>query len=51
VKTYVVERVLTLVAFNAAVLAPNYTAVLGVMGSTMAGVFIIKLYYTAITTK
>lgn len=50
-KLYVLERALTFIAFNASVLAPDFTMLLGLMGSTMAAVFVIKLYYTAVTTK
>lgn len=35
----------------AAVLAGDQVSLLGLMGSTMAAVFVIKLYYTAVTTK
>lgn len=50
-KLYVAERILILIAFNASVLSPDHKTLLGIMGSTMAAVFLIKLYYTAITTK
>lgn len=32
-------------------LSPDHLTLLGLMGSTMAAVFVIKLYYTAVTTK
>lgn len=50
-KLYVLERVLVFIAFNAAVLSQDANMLLGLAGSMMAGVFLIKLYYTAVTTK
>lgn len=51
VKLYVLERALILIAFNSAVLTSDKMSLLGLVGSTMAVLFCIKLYYTAITTK
>lgn len=50
-KLYIAERALTLISFMAAILSPNATTLLGLMGTTMALIFCIKIYYTAITTK
>jgi hypothetical protein len=50
-KAYVAERMLIFIAFNASIFSTSYTTLLGLMGTTMALLFGIKLYYTAITTK
>lgn len=50
-KLYVAERALTLIALNASALSPDYVTLLGLMSSTIATIFLIKLYYTGITTK
>jgi hypothetical protein len=51
IKTYAIERILVLMAVNGSIFAPNATSTLGVVGVSMGLVFIIKLYYTAITVK
>lgn len=51
IKTYVAERLLIIIAFNASVFSGSSTTLLGLMGGTMAILFAIKLYYTAKTTK
>lgn len=48
---YVVERVLTFIAINVCVLVSDYLILLIVAGFCMGGIFMIKLYYTAITMK
>ena len=50
-KLYVIERVMVFIAFNTAALAQDANTILGLAGSMMGGVFLIKLYYTAVTTK
>lgn len=45
------ERVLTLVAINTSILATNSLMLLVVAGACMAGIFFIKIYYTATTMK
>lgn len=51
VKVYVVEKILTLIALNTAIFATESLSLLVVAGLCMAGIFIIKLYYTGTTMK
>ena len=45
------EKVLTLIALNTAIFATESLSLLVVAGLCMAGIFIIKLYYTGTTMK
>jgi hypothetical protein len=50
-KTYIVERLLILIALNTAVFAPSASSLLAVAGIALSLLFAIKLYYTVITVK
>lgn len=50
-KTYVLERLLTVIALNAAIFATGYESLLGLLGASVGFIFFIKIYYTVITVK
>lgn len=51
VKAYVFERILIMIALNASIFATTSISLLVVAGIAVAGIFIIKIYYTIITVK
>lgn len=50
-KTYVLERVLIVVALNGSIFADTSISLLGLAGVGMGGILLIKIYYTVITVK
>lgn len=50
-KAYVFERILIMIALNASIFATTSISLLVVAGIAVAGIFIIKIYYTIITVK
>jgi len=50
-KMYIIERILTFIAINTSILATNSLMLLVIAGICIAGIFFIKIYYTAITMK
>jgi hypothetical protein len=50
-KTYVLERVLIVVALNGSIFADTSISLLALAGVGMGGILLIKIYYTVITVK
>lgn len=51
VKIYIIEKALTMAAINASIFANDSLALLIVAGLCIAGIFLIKIYYTGVTMK